>query len=117
MSNTLLWGTPTEAHRMDAERNRYYLIGTDRVLAYGTKVGGLSKADDAIAASLDETEREWLEGAIRESAAKQAKRNADTVDQNNLRFMQRFEQELEAAKKRFEEGRCADGGNTTALNG
>ena len=109
MSNTLLWGTPTEAHR-------FYLIGTYRVLAYGTKVGGLSKADDAIAASLDDTEREWLEGAIRESAARQAKRNADEVDQNNLMFMRRFEQELEAAKERFEEGRRCTNGDTTALN-
>ena len=116
MSNTLLWGTLTEEHRQDAAKNRYYLIGTYRVLAYGSKVGGLTKADDAIAASLDDTEREWLGEAIRESAARQAKRRSDEIDQNDRLFMERFEQELEAAKKRYEEGRrCTNGGDTTAL--
>lgn len=102
----LLWARTTEAAADAATKNKYYLIGPNRVLAYGNKSGGgLERATDAVVRTLNETEREWLQDTLQKVSAGKAREDWQQITESQREFMTRFEQELEAERRK------ADGAN------
>ena len=100
---TLLWAVASPESVAAAMKNRWYLLGQYRVLAYGVRTGKvLQRADDAVAASLSEREKAWLATAIRESA--ELWTDWQEVAERQKEFMHTFEQELEAERRRAENG-------------
>ena len=99
---TLMYAEPTEGAIAEAQRMDWYFIGQYRVLAYGDISGCcvLEPANDSIAASLSEWEKEWLQNTIQEYAAQTADRHKKKIDANTRAFMRAFERELEAERRK-----------------
>lgn len=111
----LYWARTTEAAADAAARNKYYLIGPHRVLAYGNKCGGgLERATDSVVRTLDATEQEWLKETLQRISATKARTEWPQIEESQRAFMERFEQELEAERRKAdgtkEETGDADGG-------
>lgn len=97
----LYWARTTEAAADAAARNRYYLIGPHRVLAYGNKCGGgLERATDTVVRTLDATEQEWLKETLQRISASKARTEWPQIAESQRAFMERFEQELEAERRK-----------------
>lgn len=101
----LMFGKRTEQAIASAKRNRFYLIGPYRVLAYGSHKGdGLYSLTADEAESFNEQELAWLESAIRQEASAKAERQWDRVEERSDHFLRRFEEELEVERRRLEDG-------------
>lgn len=109
--NMLLWAATTPESVEAAQKNRWFMIGAYRVLAYGQRRGNvLETADDQVCQSLDETERAWLAEAVRESAERVASAGWEKISASQRAFMKSFERELEAERGKTLNG---DGKETT----
>ena len=101
----LMFGKRTEQAIASAKRNRFYLIGPYRVLAYGNRKGeGLHSLTADEAESFNEQELAWLENAIRQEATAKANKEWDSVEERSDQFLRRFEEELEVERRRLEDG-------------
>ena len=103
---TLLWSNATAEHAKAADECGYAFIGSQRILCWakpGT-VNGFLQADDAIAASLNEAETQWLQETITASARERAEKNRKAARENDRSFMTAFERELEAERRRMADG-------------
>lgn len=108
----LMFGKRTDQAIASAKRNRFYLIGPYRVLAYGNRKGeGLHSLTADEAESFNEQELAWLENAIRQEATAKANREWDSVEERSDQFLRRFEEELEAERRRLEDGDTTQAGN------
>lgn len=109
----LLWARTTEAAADAAAKNKYYLIGPHRVLAYGNKSGGgLERATDAVVRTLNETEREWLQATLQKVSEGKARDNWQEITESQREFMTRFEQELEAERRKADGAKQETGEKT-----
>jgi hypothetical protein len=98
-------GPRTEQAISSAKKNRFYLIGPYRVLAYGNRKGdGLHSLTADEAELFNEQELAWLENAIQREAAAKASRDWGGVEERSDQFLRRFEEELEVERRRLEDG-------------
>lgn len=101
----LMIGPRTEQAISSAKKNRFYLIGPYRVLAYGNRKGdGLHSLTADEAELFNEQELAWLENAIQREAAAKASRDWGGVEERSDQFLRRFEEELEVERRRLEDG-------------
>ena len=108
----LMFGKRTEQAIASAKRNRFYLIGPYRVLAYGNRKGeGLHSLTADETESFNEQELVWLENAIRQEATAKANREWGSVEERSDQFLRRFEEELEVERRRLEDGDAAQAGD------
>lgn len=105
---TLLWSSSTAEHAYAANSCEYVFIGSQRILCWakpGT-VAGFLKADDSVAASLNEAEMQWLGETIAAATRKRAERDTKTIRENDKSFMAAFERELETERRRIADGQA-----------
>lgn len=108
----LMIGPRTEQAISSAKKNRFYLIGPYRVLAYGNRKGdGLHSLTADEAELFNEQELAWLENAIQREAAAKASRDWGGVEERSDQFLRRFEEELEVERRRLEDGDAAQADN------
>lgn len=101
----LMIGPRTEQAISSAKKNRFYLIGPYRVLAYGNRKGdGLHSLTADEAELFNEQELAWLENAIQREAAAKASQDWGGVEERSDQFLRRFEEELEVERRRLEDG-------------
>ena len=101
----LMIGPRTEQAISSAKKNRFYLIGPYRVLAYGNRKGdGLHSLTADESELFNEQELAWLENAIQREAAAKASRDWGGVEERSDQFLRRFEEELEVERRRLEDG-------------
>lgn len=118
MANRLMCGPRTEQAIASASKNKYFLIGPYRVLAYGTKAGdGLQALPMDEADSFNEQELEWLQASIQSTARSKADREWESIAERGDAFLKAFRDELETERRRLENGDTAKADSTGEADG